>query len=126
MENKRNIAQENEERLIDFASRVLDMVERMPYKPAAKHLGAQIMRSATSPALNYGEVRAAESDSDFVHKMKICLKELRETYVCLQLIERRKWFKEGTLTPLIRENNELIAIFTASLKTISSRMAKKS
>jgi four helix bundle protein len=50
------------------------------------------MRSGTSPALHYGEARAAESIDDFVHKMKVCLKELRETHICLRIIEKRDWF----------------------------------
>jgi len=106
-----------ETRLIEFASRILDMVETLPGSPAAKHLGGQILRSGTSPALNYGEAQAAESRDDFIHKMKVCLKELRETLVCLKLISRRSWFPEGKLTALIAENNELVSIFVASIKT---------
>ncbi len=86
--------QELEDRLIDFASRIIDLVEALPKTPAGKHLGGQLLRSGTSPALNYGEARAAESGPDFRHKMKVCLKELRETYVCLRIIEKRKWFTE--------------------------------
>jgi four helix bundle protein len=110
--------QELEERLIEFASRIIDLVEALPKRSAAaKHLGGQILRSGTSPALNYGEVQATESRDDFVHKMKVCLKELRETLVCLKLIKRRKWFTETKLEPLLNENNELVSIFVASLKT---------
>ena len=110
--------QELEERLIEFASRIIDLVEALPKRSAAaKHLGGQILRSGTSPALNYGEVQATESRDDFVHKMKICLKELRETLVCLKLIKRRKWFPDSKLEPLLNENNELVSIFVASLKT---------
>ncbi len=110
--------QELEERLIEFASRIIDLVEALPKRSAAaKHLGGQILRSGTSPALNYGEVQAAESKDDWVHKMKICLKELRETLVCLKLIKRRKWFPDNKLEPLLAENNELVAIFVSSLKT---------
>ena len=111
-----------EERLIDFASRIIDMVEALPKTPAAKHLGGQILRSGTSPALNYGEAQAAESREDFVHKMKVCLKELRETLICLKLITRRTWFPEGKLTSLLVESNELVSIFVASLKTATSHL----
>lgn len=90
-------AQEMEERLIEFASRILDMVEALPKSATGKHLGGQILRSGTSPALNYGEARAAESQEDFVHKLKICLKELRETHICLKLISKRTWFPDGKL-----------------------------
>lgn len=110
-----------EERLIEFASRIIDMVEALPKTAAAKHLGSQILRSGTSPALNYGEAQAAESKDDFLHKMKICLKELRETLVCLRLIAKRKWFAMSKLESLIFENNQLVSIFVASAKTASRK-----
>jgi four helix bundle protein len=115
---------ELEARLIDFASRVMDLAEGLPQTFSGRHIASQIIRSATSPALNYGEVQGAESREDFVHKMKICQKELRETFVCLKLIEKRKWFAEGKLTSLINENNELIAIFVASSKTAAMHKTK--
>jgi four helix bundle protein len=125
MENKQKLTNQMvEDRLIDFASRVLDMVEALPATPAARHLGGQILRSSTSPALNYGEAQAAESKEDFLHKLKICLKELRETLICLKLIVRRKWFEPGRFDPLIEENNEIIAIFMTSTKTISENLKK--
>jgi len=111
---------ELETRLIEFASRVIDMAEKMPKTFATKHIGSQIIRSATSPALNYGEAQGAESKEDFIHKMKICLKELRETLICLKLIEHRGWFAQGKLSGLIKENNELVSIFVASAKTATS------
>lgn len=118
---KKTTPQEIEERLIDFASRVIDLVEALPKSAAAKHLGGQILRSGTSPALNYGEAQAAESRDDFVHKMKICLKELRETLVCLKLIAKRNWFPENKLQPLVNENNELVSMFVASVKTAGNK-----
>ena len=122
MEYKKKMTpQEMEDRLIEFASRIIDMVEALPKTMAAKHLGGQISRSGTSPALNYGEAQAAESRDDFIHKMKICLKELRETLVCLKLISRQKWFSQSKLTPLVTENDELVSIFVASTKTAGSR-----
>jgi four helix bundle protein len=78
-----------EERLIDFAVMVIDLSEKLPKTFAGKHLGNQLVRSGTSPALNYGEAQAAESKKDFIHKMRICLKELRESYVCLKIIDRK-------------------------------------
>ncbi len=110
-----------ETRLIEFASRILDMAEALPKTVTAKHLSGQIIRSATAPALNYGEVQGAESAADFIHKLKVCLKELRETMICLKLIETRGWFGKGKLAALLKENNELIAIFVASAKTASSK-----
>ena len=76
-----------------------------------------MVRSATSPALHYGEAQSAESRNDFIHKMKVCLKELRETYNCLRLIKKKNWYNEAKLQVLITENNELISIFVSSLKT---------
>ena len=116
-DKKKLTPEEMEERLIEFASRVIDLAEALPKTAAAKHLGGQILRSGTSPALNYGEAQGAESRDDFVHKMKICLKELRETLVCLKIIAKRNWFKENKLAPLIAENNELVSMFVTSVKT---------
>ncbi|MCB0526666.1 MAG: four helix bundle protein [Lewinellaceae bacterium] len=108
-----------EKRLIRFATRVFNLSEKLPTSIIGKHLGAQIIRSASSPALNYGEAQAAESREDFLHKMKICLKELRETSVCLKLISERNWFPDEKLNSIIQENDELVSIFVASTKTIS-------
>ncbi len=108
-------------RLVEFAGRILDLTESLPKKATAKHLGGQIMRSGTAPALNYGEARGAESKDDFAHKMKVCLKELRETSICLAIIENRKWFSEDKLKPLLDECNQLISIFVASIKTLSNK-----
>jgi len=94
-----------EERLINFAVLILDIAESMPLNYGAAHLSKQIARSGTAPALNYGEAHASESRADFIHKMKVALKELRESFVCLKIIEIK------------RENNELISIFVKSIKT---------
>lgn len=117
--------QEIENRLIDFASRIIDLVEALPKNMAARHLGNQLLRSGTSPALNYGEAQSAESRNDFIHKMKICQKELRETLICIKLIARRSWFKKGKLDALLGENDELVAIFVASTRTASSKGKKE-
>jgi four helix bundle protein len=113
--------EELENRLIDFASRIIDLVEALPKRLAANHLGGQVVRSGTSPALNYGEARGAESGADFIHKLRVCLKELRETHICLRIIEKRKWFPDERLTPLLTENNELISIFVTAIKTAGSK-----
>lgn len=112
---------ELESRLIEFASRVIDLSEALPKSPAGKHLGGQLLRSGTAPALNYGEARAAESGADYRHKMKVCLKELRESHVCLRIIEKRKWFSEKRLSLLLNENDELISIFVKSIKTSKNK-----
>jgi len=75
------------------------------------------MRSGTSPAPNYGEARGAESHANFVHKLRIVLKELNETSIWLRVIKRSELLKTGLLVEIIKENKELCRIFTASLKT---------
>src|ERR1700682_6010290 len=106
-----------EERLIEFAVRVVMLSANLPKTPAGKHIARQIMRSGTSPAPNYGEARGAESHADFVHKLRIVLKELNETKIWLRVIERSHILKPELLTEIIQENSELCRIFTTSLKT---------
>lgn len=106
-----------DERLINFASECIDVSEKLPKTFAGNHIASQLVRSSTSPALHYGEAQGAESKNDFVHKMKVCLKELRETYNCLRLILKKNWYDVNKLGILIKENNELISIFVSSLKT---------
>jgi len=110
-----------EDRLIEFAVRIIEVAETLPKTVAGKHIGSQIVRSGTSPALNYGEAQAAESKADFIHKMKICLKELRETIVNLKIIKRKGYFKIERLELLLKENDELIAIFVRSISTAKGK-----
>ncbi|HEV8619205.1 MAG TPA: four helix bundle protein [Candidatus Udaeobacter sp.] len=110
-------ADELEERLIDFSVRIVKLSSRLPKTPAGRHVAGQILRSGTSPAPNYGEARGAESRNDFVHKLRIVLKELNETSIWLRVIERSKLIRKELLGDIIAENSELCRIFTASLKT---------
>jgi four helix bundle protein len=110
-------ADQLEERLIDFAVRVVNLSGSLPRTPAGKHIAGQILRSGTSPAPNYGEARGAESHNDFVHKLRIVLKELNETSIWLRIIERSQLLKRALLSEIIGENKELCRILTASLKT---------
>src|SRR6266508_5695391 len=110
---------ELEERLIDFAVRIIRLTAHLPQTPAGKHVAGQILRSGTSPAPNYGEARGAESHADFVHKLRIVLKELNETSIWLRVIERSKLLRTEMITEIIAENRALCRIFTASLKTAS-------
>jgi four helix bundle protein len=82
-----------EERLINFAVLIIEIVETMPNTRAANHLAGQLLRSGTSPALNYGEAQNGESCKDFIHKIKVVLKELRESYICLKIIYCTKLYK---------------------------------
>ena len=83
-----------EERLLEFASAVIDLSENLPDTRAGNHVAGQILRSGTSPYPNHGEAEDAESREDFVHKLKVCLKELRETRRWARLIKRKAWAKE--------------------------------
>ncbi len=113
--------QELEDRLVDFAVSVVGVVEELPNTKAGNHIGNQLIRSGTSPAPNYGEARSAESTRDFVHKMKISLKELRETHIWLRIIGRKKLGNVQILPAVIGECDELIAIFVSSARTADGR-----
>ena len=110
-----------ENRLIEFAVLVIGVVEDLPNTKAGNHIGNQLIRSGTSPAPNYGEARSAESKRDFVHKIKISLKELRETHIWLRIIERKQQGDPQRLLAAISECNELIAIFVSSTRTVTER-----
>ena len=110
-----------ENRLIEFAVLVIGVVEDLPNTKAGNHIGNQLIRSGTSPAPNYGEARSAESKRDFVHKIKISLKELRETHIWLRIIERKQLGDPQRLLAAISECNELIAIFVSSTRTVTER-----
>ncbi len=116
-------ADQLEERLIQFAIKVIIMTKKIDSSFAAEHLTKQLIRSATSPALNYGEARSGESTRDFLHKMKICLKELRESYVNLKIQKGAELISNKALIEqLLKENDELISIFVKSIKTASFKL----
>ena len=119
-------AQELEDRLIDFAVMVIGVVELLPSSKAGNHIGGQMIRSGTSPAPNYGEARSAESRRDFIHKMKISLKELRETIIWLKIISRKQLVDDSLVSRVIAECDELIAIFIASTRTADLADSTKS
>lgn len=98
-----------EERLIEFSVLIIEIVNGMPNSKAGNHLAGQLARSGTSVSLNYGEAQSAESRKDFIHKMKVILKELRETFVCLKIIHRSKLYKtDKKIVKAKKGNNELI------------------
>lgn len=107
-----------EERLIQFSASIIIGVATLKKNFASEHLTKQLIRSATSSALNYGEAQAAESKRDFIHKMKICLKELRESQVNLKILKEADLIIGDEKMKLItQECKELVAIFTSSIKT---------
>ncbi len=110
--------QELEKRLIDFAVMMIEISESLLKTKAGIHLSGQIARSGTSPALNYAEAQDAESHKDFVHKVKIVLKELRETFVALKIIHQAKLYQpDVNIEFALNECDQLISIFVKSLKT---------
>jgi four helix bundle protein len=107
-----------EERLLEFASAVIDLSEKLPDTRAGSHVAGQLLRSGTSPYPNHGEAEDAESRDDFIHKLKICLKELRETRRWARLVRHKAWTKDDpTLVFLLSEVDELIRIFYSSIQT---------
>jgi four helix bundle protein len=120
--NKRIQKFDLEERLIDFAIDVIDIVENLPSTRVGSHIGNQLVRSGTSPAANYGEAQSAESRSDFIHKMRLSPKELRETQVWLLIIQRKGLIKQANMVlRVLKENCELIAIFATSVCTAKKK-----
>ena len=112
-----------EDRLVDFSVLMLRVADALPKTYAGQHLAGQLIRSGTSPALNYGEAQSGESRKDFIHKVKICLKELRESRVCLKIIDRSGLLKDHDLVKQgLAECNELTAIFVKSVKTAESNL----
>ena len=115
-----------EDRLIDFAVRIIRTSESLPKSKVGKHIAGQLIRSGTSPAPNYGEAQSAESRADFIHKIKVSLKELRETRIWLIMIVRAGLIKpEAKLKSLIDENNQLISIFVKSVDTAQKNLRVK-
>lgn len=112
-----------ENRLLEFSARIVRLVDALPNTRAANHLAGQLLRSATSPYGNHGEVEAAESRKDFVHKLKICLKELKETRRWLPLAARSEMLPSARMNAVLAETEELIRIFFTSIRT-AERNAK--
>jgi len=104
-------------RLIDFAVTSIRLAGRLPQNQEGRHVSNQMLRSGTSPAPNYGEARAAESSDDFIHKLKLVLKELNETLVWLQVIERGKMIPAEELKAAMDECDQLCRIIAASINT---------
>ena len=115
-----------EERLLEYSARVVRLTESMKRNRAANHIGDQLLRSGTSPYGNHGEAEGAESINDFIHKLRVCYKELRESRRWMRLIQRASLVtKPPLLDPLIAEAEELIRIFAASIRTAEKKRDAK-
>jgi four helix bundle protein len=106
-----------EERLIRYAVRIIRVSEALPDKPAARHVRGQLVRSGTAPAPNYAEARGAESSKDFVHKLRIVLKELNETRIWLQITVAANMVRANLMGDLLDETDQLCRIIGASIQT---------
>jgi len=107
-----------EGRLLNYTINIIKVVEALPNTRTGNHIANQLLRSGTSPYPNHGEAQAAESNNDFIHKMRICLKELRETYRWLKVIRKLKLISYvDKANNVLGETEELIKIFVTSIKT---------
>lgn len=110
-----------QERLINFAVDIIGLCSKLPNTPAGRHIAGQLLRSGTSPAPNYAEARGAESRKDFVHKLKIALKELNESNVWLEITRRSKLLTETDLKYIFEECIELRKIIASSFRTAEKK-----
>jgi four helix bundle protein len=109
---------EMENRLIDFSVRVVESIELLEKKGVNLHLKDQVIRSCSACSLNYGEAQSAESRKDFIHKLGIVMKELRETQINLKMLNLlNSDVPNGSLSDLIKENDELLAIIFRTIQT---------
>jgi len=106
-----------EERLLEYAVRVIRLVDALPATRAGRHVADQLLRCGTSPLANHGELQGAESRKDFIHKLGLCLKEIRETRRWLRLIHRVPLVAPAKIEQLLDETEALIKIFAASIRT---------
>jgi four helix bundle protein len=112
-------------RLVKFTILIMEIVELLPKTYTGRHFKNQLVRSGTAPAFLYGEAQAAESRKDFVHKMKIGLKELRESFIALTIIKEKPLLEDKKVNQALRECDELISIFFTSINTAKRNMRQR-
>lgn len=117
MQDKITQSDQFEERLVDFAARIIRLAGRLTQNSQGRHVASQILRSGTAAAPNYAEARGAESRADFVHKMRIVQKELNETAVWIRIISKSSLISQNLIVDILAENKELCRIATASVHT---------
>jgi four helix bundle protein len=111
-----------EDRFVDYTCRMIDVVEALPNTRAGNYMAGQLVRSCHSPTFNYGEAQAAESTKDFIHKMGVILKELKESRTALKVIRKKEMIKPVTkLEGVYKETEELIAIIGKSISTAKKK-----
>ena len=111
------------ERLLSFATEIIKLTAQLDKTAVGRHIGGQLMRSGTSSGANYEEACGAESRLDFIHKLQVVLKELRESLYWLRLIKRTSFISdtEPNLSALLQEAQELANIIAASIVTARKR-----
>ena len=120
-----NDSQPINEHLLDYATRIVRLSQSLKNDYATQHIAKQLLRSGTSPMANHAEAQSAESDADFIHKLKVALKELRETHRWLELIQRVPLLNNPEkLIDLINETDQLERILNASITTVKNRKSK--
>ena len=107
-----------EDRLLEFAVRIIHVAQSVERSDAGRYIADQLLRSGTSPYGHHGEAEGAESRDDFIHKLRVCYKELREARRWLRLVQRTTLVASPErLDGLLEEAGELVRIFAASLRT---------
>ena len=120
---KKDVKYDLEDRLIEFSVLIFKIVDSLFNTRAGNHIAGQLVRSGSNPALHYGEAQSAESRKDFIHKIKILLKELRESRAALKLIYKTPLTNSLEMVENgLSETNQLISIFMASVKTAKKNM----
>lgn len=115
--------QDIEDRLIAFAVRIVTLCDNLPSSRTGNHFAGQLLRSGTAPAAHYAEARNAESNRDFIHKMKLGLKEMNESRIWLCILMEAKIMSAPRLKELYQECRELCRIFGASISTAKAKRA---
>jgi four helix bundle protein len=110
-----------EDRLVEYSCRMIDVVEALPKTRTGNYIAGQLIRSCISPTFNYGEVQGSESRNDFIHKLGIVLKELKECRTDLKIIRKKELIRPVKRTDAqYKETEELIAIIGKSIETADS------
>ncbi|MDJ0756659.1 MAG: four helix bundle protein [Ardenticatenaceae bacterium] len=112
-----------EDRLIDFGVSVIKLVRGLPSNFIGKHFSRQLLRSGTAPAAHYAEARGAESQRDFIHKLRLGLKELNESQIWLKMIDRSRLIHSNNVRSVLDECIQLSRIFNASINTAKRKLA---
>lgn len=117
MKKEDNRPYDLEDRLLDYGARIIRLTRSLTEDYAQRHVGNQLLRSGTAPLSHHGEAQGAESNADFIHKLRLALKELRESDRWLKLISRAELISPEKLTSLLDETDQLIRIFVTSITT---------